>query len=142
MLASNRTVYWGLRKRFPKSEFLRQVHPVMIAAGPSTWGSPYNMSYYIGNVYVVLVSFQWLRKKHTAFWAKYNYVVAASFPAAIAICSLVIFFCLQIPNGGYNISWWGNDVPGVGCEGIGGCPRLEVPEVGYFGLPPGSGKFT
>lgn len=100
------------------------------------------MSYYIGNVYVVLISFQWLRKRYTAFWAKYNYVVAASFPAAIAVCSIVIFFALEIPNGGYSIEWWGNDVVGLGCEGLGGCPRLDIPEVGYFGDAPGSGLFT
>lgn len=45
--------YRGLRKKWPRSEFLRQVHPVIICAGPSTWGIPYNMSYYIGTVYVV-----------------------------------------------------------------------------------------
>lgn len=135
-------LYWGMRRRWPKSSLLRQVHPVMICAGPATWGSPYNMSYYIGNVYVVLISFQWLRKRYTAFWAKYNYVVAASFPAAIAVCSIVIFFALEIPNGGYSIEWWGNDVVGLGCEGLGGCPRLDIPEVGYFGDAPGSGLFT
>ena len=50
--------YWFLRRRFPRSEFLRQCHPVMLTVGPSTWGSPYNMSYFLGNVYTVLFSFQ------------------------------------------------------------------------------------
>lgn len=133
-------IYWGLRKAFPRSELLRQVHPVMITAGPSTWGSPYNMSYYIGNVYVTLLSFQFIRKRYTAFWAKYNYVVAAAFPAGIAICALVIFFCLSIPHGGIDIEWWGNTVTGLGCEGQGGCPRLPIPERGYFGDAPGTFK--
>lgn len=35
--------YWAVRRKYPRSEWLRQIHPVMIAAGPSTWGSPYNM---------------------------------------------------------------------------------------------------
>lgn len=135
-------IYWGLRKKWPRSEFLRQVHPVMICAGPSTWGSPYNLSWYIGNVYLVLLSFQFIRKRYTAFWAKYNYVVAAAFPAAIAIAGVIIFFGLQIPKGGIEVDWWGNNVVGTGCDGAGGCPRLDIPEAGYFGDAPGSGKFT
>jgi OPT family small oligopeptide transporter len=129
--------YWVLRRRFPRSEWLRQVHPVMIATGPATWGSPYNMSYYIGNVYVVLFSFQYLRKRYPGFWAKYNYVVAAAFPAGIAVSALVIFFALAIPKGGLSVDWWGNSVTGLGCEGNGGCPRLVVEEGGYFGPAPG-----
>jgi hypothetical protein len=95
------------------------------------------MSYYIGNVYVVLFSFQYLRKRYPGFWAKYNYVVAAAFPAGIAVSALVIFFALAIPKGGLSVDWWGNSVTGLGCEGNGGCPRLVVEEGGYFGPAPG-----
>ncbi|GFZ47046.1 hypothetical protein JCM24511_04272 [Saitozyma sp. JCM 24511] len=130
--------YWILVKKFPRSERLRQMHPIMIAAGPSTWGSPYNMSYFIGNVYVTWLSFQYVRKHYLVFWAKYNYVLAAAFPAGIAI-SAVVIFALEIPGGGLAINWWGNNIEAVGCEGNGGCPRLTtLPEVGYFGGDPGT----
>lgn len=136
-------VYWGLRKKFPKNEWLRQLHPVMIFNGGAYWGPPLNMSYFIGNVYITVFSFQFIRKRYTAFWAKYNYVLAASFPAGIAICALVIFFGTAIPkDGAYaTIAWWGNDVTGIGCEG-GGCPRLTLADGEVFGAPVGSGKFT
>lgn len=135
-------VYWAARKRFPRNEFLRQIHPVMIAAGPSTWGSPYNFSFYIGNVYVTWLSFQYIRKRYLGFWAKYNYVIAAAFPAGIAISTIVIFFALEIPKGGLAIGgingWWGNNIVGAGCEGL-GCTKLtELPDVGYFGNAPGN----
>lgn len=135
--------YWAVRRKYPRSEWLRQIHPVMIAAGPSTWGSPYNMSYFIGNVYVTLFSFQYIRKKFPAFWSKYNYVLAGSFPAGIAIASLVIFFGLTIPkDGNLSIDWWGNNIVNAGCEGNGGCPYLTVEDGGYFGDAPGSGTFV
>jgi hypothetical protein len=135
-------VYWALRKKFPKNEWLRQLHPVMIFNGGAYWGPPLNMSYFIGNLYITVFSFQFIRKRYTAFWAKYNYVLAASFPAGIAICALVIFFGTAIPkDGAYaTISWWGNDVLGVGCE-AGGCPRLTLAEGEVFGKPVGSGQF-
>jgi len=111
----------------------------MLTAGPSTWGSPYNMSFYIGNVYVTWLSFQYIRKRYLGFWAKYNYVIAAAFPAGIAISTIVIFFALEIPKSGLSIVWWGNTVVGEGCDGMGGCPRLTtLPDVGYFGGAPGT----
>ncbi|KAK4687087.1 hypothetical protein P7C73_g3042, partial [Tremellales sp. Uapishka_1] len=131
--------YYFARRRYPYSEMLRQVHPVMFAAGPANWGSPYNMSFYIGNVYVVLFSFQFIRKRYLEFWAKYNYIIAAAFPAGIAFSALVIFFALEIPKGGLSIDWWGNSITAAGCEGLGGCPDLVVPvDPGYFGGAPGS----
>ncbi|BEJ16419.1 hypothetical protein CspHIS471_0510240 [Cutaneotrichosporon sp. HIS471] len=135
--------YWALRKAFPRKEWIRQLHPVMIFNGGAYWGPPLNMSYFIGNVYITVFSFQFIRKRYTAFWAKYNYVLAASFPAGIAIAALVIFFGTAIPKDGQyaTIAWWGNDVLGVGCEG-GGCPRLTLAKGEVFGAPVGSGKFT
>ena len=124
---------------FPRSERLRQIHPVMLAAGPSTWGAPYNMSFFIGNVYITWLSFQYIKKRYLPFWAKYNYIIAAAFPCGIAFSALVIFFALEIPNGGLAINWWGNTVPYAGCDGMGGCPRYTtLPEVGYFGGAPGT----
>ena len=108
-------------------------------AGPALWGSPYNLGNFFPNVPVVWFSWQYLRRKYPGFWAKYNFVVAAAFPAGIAIAAVVIFFALQLPAGGLAIDWWGNSVVGAGCDG--GCPLLEIPEIGYFGDAPGSGKF-
>ena len=72
---------------------------------------------------------------------RYNYVLAASFPSAIAIIAVIIFFGLEIPKGGLSIDWWGNNVVDLGCEGEGGCPLIaELPAQGYFGPP--QGQFT
>lgn len=111
----------------------------MIAAGPSTWGSPYNFSFFVGNVYVTWFSFQFIRKRYLGFWAKYNYVIAAAFPAGIAISTIVIFFALEIPKGG-NLQpvWWGLTVTGDGCEGSGCVRYTDLPAVGYFGGAPGT----
>jgi hypothetical protein len=78
-------------------------------------------------------------EKNPGSGTKYNFVVAAAFPAGIAIAAVVIFFALQLPAGGLKIDWWGNNVVGAGCDG--GCPLLEIPEIGYFGDAPGSGNF-
>lgn len=66
-------VYWVLRRRFPNSNFIRQMHPVMLAMGPVNMAAPYNMAYFIGNLYVNLLSFQYIRKHYLAFWAKVRF---------------------------------------------------------------------
>lgn len=54
-----------------------------------------------------------IRRRHFAWWAKYNYVLSAALDAGVAISALVIYFCLQFPLnghiGGNSIQkWWGN----------------------------------
>ncbi|ORY23933.1 OPT oligopeptide transporter protein-domain-containing protein [Naematelia encephala] len=127
-------IMWGLTRTFPRQKWLRQLHPVMICGGGLLW-SPYNFSYYWPTVIITYLSWGIVKKRYLAFWAKYNYVLAAAWMAAIAVAAIIIFFGLDIP--GIEIDWWGNNVSYEGCEGS-ACVRLEVPEVGYFGPPPGT----
>jgi len=132
-------VYWAMRKRWPRWQLLRQTHPVLLCEGPIWIASPYNISYLTPSLYITLFSFQFVRKRYTQLWAKYNYVLAASFPCGIAVSAIIIFFALDIPKGGLSVTWWGNTVSYEGCEGAGGCPLLTVPaDPGYFGPPQGS----
>ena len=129
---------WGAQRAFPRQQWLRQIHPVMICAGGLLW-SPYNLAYYWPVVPLTCLSWLYIKKRYLAFWSKYNYVLAASWMAGIALAAIVIFFGLEIPA--VSIDWWGNTVSYTGCEDT-ACTRLEVPDIGYFGPAPGSGLFT
>lgn len=126
-------IYWVLRRRFPRSNLLRQVHPVLLCSGPVATSAPYNLAYYIGNLYINWISFFWIRKHYLAFWAKWNYVISAAFSCGIAISGIVMFVALELPKGSLSVNWWGNNIVNAGCEGEGGCPNLAMPDVGYFG---------
>ncbi|KJX98550.1 opt oligopeptide transporter like protein [Zymoseptoria brevis] len=127
-------LYWLLQKKYPRSSFVRQIHPVMLCMGPVSFGAPYNLAFHLPNLYVNLFSFVYIRKRYLAFWSKWNYVISAAFSCGIAISALIIFFALQIPkDGNLVVNWWGNNVVNQGCEGSGGCPRLEVGDSGTFG---------
>ncbi|GME27430.1 OPT oligopeptide transporter [Neofusicoccum parvum] len=123
------------KKRWPKARWLRYVHPVCIMNGPIQW-APYNLSYLWPTVPVAWLSHIYLKKRYTAFWAKYNYVVSAAFSAAIAIAAIVIFFALQWSS--VELDWWGNSVSTRGCEGE-ACTRYTLAEGEYFG--PRIGQF-
>jgi len=94
----------------------------------------YNLSYMTPAVYVAAISWLWLKKKHLAFWSKYNFVLGASFTSGIAVAAIIIFFAIQMP--GVELNWWGNTVQYQGCEDT-ACRRLEIPAKGYFGPDPG-----
>jgi len=127
-------IFYGLQRAFPRQRWLKQLHPVAIFYGGLIW-APFNFSYAWSSFIVTWVSWSYVKPRYLAFWAKYNYVLAAAFQAGIAISAIVIFFALQLP--GVEIDWWGNDVVGLGCEGT-TCPRLPIPDIGYFGPAPGT----
>jgi hypothetical protein len=54
-----------------------------------------------------------LRRRHSPWWSKYNYVLSAALDSGVAISAVLIFFILQYPKNGEiglnNIRvWWGN----------------------------------
>ncbi|KIO25491.1 hypothetical protein M407DRAFT_210540 [Tulasnella calospora MUT 4182] len=78
-----------------------------------------------------------IRRRHFAWWAKYNYVLSAALDSGVALSVIFIFFCLQYPKNGTigenNIlSWWGNTVWTVNADAH-GKPLWPLPEKGYFG---------
>jgi len=127
-----------LKKKFPHNRVIRQFHPVLFCVGGLLW-APYNFSYYLPAIPVAYLSWLYIKPRYLAFWSKYNYVLAAALSAGVALSAVVIFFCVQYTEVAFE--WWGTDVSFEGCEGT-ACrrfpPKLYLPEVGYFGPPPGS----
>lgn len=121
-------VYFA-RKRFPRSRFLRDLHPPALFYG-AIYYAPYNMSYLWPGVVLSYFSHIWLKTRHTAFWAKYNYALSAAFSSGVAIAAIVIFFALQMQH--VDLKWWGNEVIVKGCEGD-ACVRKVLGDGEYFG---------
>ncbi|KAJ7768532.1 small oligopeptide transporter, partial [Mycena metata] len=56
-----------------------------------------------------------IRRRHFAWWTKYNYVLSAALDAGTAVGVILVFFCLQYPLDGSIghhsvLKWWGNTV--------------------------------
>ncbi|EKD17173.1 uncharacterized protein L3040_005393 [Drepanopeziza brunnea f. sp. 'multigermtubi'] len=97
-------VYYA-QKKFPRQEWLRQVHPVVMMYGSLAY-APYNLSNVWPAVPLGWFSMVWLKKRYLGFWSKYNYILSASWSSAIAIAAVIIFFALQLSD--REIVWWGN----------------------------------
>ncbi|KAH9890262.1 OPT oligopeptide transporter [Xylariomycetidae sp. FL2044] len=107
-------LFWLLIKKFPTSRFLRKVHPVAIFAGSVSY-SPYSFSYMWPSVPIAWLSWVYIRGRYLALWAKYNFVLSASFSAGVAIAAIIMLFTVQWFE--ITIDWWGNTQPFEGCEG-------------------------
>ena len=78
-----------------------------------------------------------VRRRHFAWWTKYNYVLSAALDSGLAISVVVIFFCLQYPRNGTIgadtiQTWWGNTVFFNNADGA-AAPFKALPPGGFFG---------
>ncbi|KAM5351104.1 hypothetical protein ACJ41O_003827 [Fusarium nematophilum] len=130
--------YYAAR-RWPRSLW-RSVNIPILMAGPLGW-APYNWSYIQGTVVLALVFNYLVKRRYTAWWEKYAYVLTSSFMAAIGISGLVMFFALQRAN--LRLDWWGNRVGSMGVDQGGfldaqgrpvRCSHLDIPEKGFFDI--------
>ncbi|KAJ7638950.1 OPT oligopeptide transporter [Roridomyces roridus] len=104
---------WLVHKRWPKS-FVRYVNFPVIFSGTGAI-PPASAINYVPWAIVGCVFQYFIRRRHFAWWTKYNYVLSAAMNAGVAISAVLIFFCLQYPRGGSigaNTiqTWWGNTV--------------------------------
>ncbi|KAJ7872773.1 OPT-domain-containing protein [Mycena olivaceomarginata] len=121
-----------LRKKIKALEYLH--FPVLLSGG-LIW-APYSLANVWPAVPIGYLFNVFIKRRYLAWWSKYNYITTAAFSAAIAICGIVIFFGIEWP--GVEIDWRGNTRPFEGCD-LMQCPRLPLPDQGFFG--PGPGEF-
>ncbi|KAF4968376.1 hypothetical protein FSARC_4173 [Fusarium sarcochroum] len=126
-------------KRWPNS-FWRNINAPVLFAGPMGW-APFNWSYMQGTVVLAFVFNFVIKRRYTAWWEKYAYVLTSSLNAAIGISGAVMYFAVQHP--GVVLDWWGDKVQNqgvdrggfVGADGkVVRCSNLQVPEKGYFDI--------
>ncbi|KAJ6031021.1 hypothetical protein N7540_001753 [Penicillium herquei] len=117
---------------FTPISWLKHVHPSLFINGFLMW-APVNLTYYTGGLYISAFFMYWLKRYKTAWWEKYNYVLAAALTGGVAFSGIIIFFAVQYHP--VSISWWGNNVLEATIDGGIGQQALltELPAKGFFG---------
>ncbi|KAK9322179.1 OPT oligopeptide transporter protein-domain-containing protein [Lipomyces orientalis] len=123
-----------LRRLFPRQ--LKKVHPVLVLAGISRWGSSYNLSYYTPGLYLSVIFMFFIRRRYLSWWTKYNYILTSALSAGVAFCGILIFVSLTLPKA--HLAWWGNTVSTAGVDGARKAALYQLPPGATFGLPAGS----
>ncbi|KAK5008617.1 hypothetical protein LTR28_003738 [Elasticomyces elasticus] len=129
-------ITWLLYKRTGK-EFFRLINWPLIFVGtynvPPATGINYSAWALVNYIFNY-----WIKRKFFAWWAKYNYVLAAALDTGTALAGIIIFFAVSYP--GYSFpAWWGNTVFVNTADGE-GVAWMAMPESGRFG--PANGTWT
>ncbi|KZT18817.1 small oligopeptide transporter [Neolentinus lepideus HHB14362 ss-1] len=106
-------VPWAITRKYPNS-FWKYVNLPVIFTGTGLI-PPASAVNYVPWAIVGFIFQYVIRRRHFAWWTKYNYVLSAALDSGVAISVVVIFFCLQYPKNGTIgatnlLTWWGNTV--------------------------------
>ena len=100
--------FYFLARRYPRSAW-RYVHipAALIGVGnvPPTTGTNFMTWIMVGFVFQFF-----MRRFHLVWWMRYNYILSAGLTFGVCLALVVIFFAVQLPNGGIELNWWGNIV--------------------------------
>ncbi|KAF6821172.1 OPT oligopeptide transporter [Colletotrichum musicola] len=82
---------------------------------------------------VVCYVFNYLvKRRRSAWWAKYTMTMSAALDSGLAFGIVVVFFGFIYPGHMNGFKWWGTEVYKQGCDWQ-ACPYKTVPEGGHFG---------
>lgn len=106
-------ITYALTKRYP-NKFFKYINFPVLFTGVGYIPPATAINYIPWGIVGFIFQF-WIRRRHFAWWSKYNYVLSAALDSGLAISAIFIFFVLQFPDDG-NIGintiqkWWGNTV--------------------------------
>ncbi|KAJ7178961.1 oligopeptide transporter [Mycena filopes] len=104
---------WLVHLKWPNS-WVRYVNFPVIFSGTGAI-PPASAINYVPWAIVGFVFQYVIRRRHFAWWTKYNYVLSAALDSGVAVSAVLIFFILQYPRSGTIgestiATWWGNNV--------------------------------
>lgn len=73
-----------------------------------------------------------IKKRATAWWAKYTMTLSAALDSGLAFGLVVVFFGFVFPGWMDGFKWWGTEIYKQGCDWQ-ACSYKSVPEGGHFG---------
>ncbi|KAJ7498737.1 OPT oligopeptide transporter [Mycena latifolia] len=126
---------WLVHKKWPNS-WVRYLNFPVIFSGTGAI-PPASAINYVPWAIVGFIFQYVIRRRHFAWWTKYNYVLSAALDAGVAISAIFIFFVLQYPMGGAIgattvQTWWGNTVYANTADGN-KTPMIALAEGETFG---------
>jgi hypothetical protein len=124
----------------PTAASLNCLNPAIALSGALQWAGNNNLTYATLGIYLAWFFQYYLKRKYTAWWGKYAYLVFAGLSVGVAISGLIVTLIFSF-GAGKNTSfhWWGNDASqkGVDWQLYNNNASLKaLPGMGYFGLAP------
>ena len=116
------------------------LNPAIALSGALQWAGNTNLTYATLGIYIAFYFQFYLKRRYTAWWGKYAYLIFAGLNVGVAISGLIVTLVFSFGAGkNTSFKWWGNDVAthGVDYQLYNNNASLKaLPSVGYFGLDP------
>lgn len=116
----------------PKSVFWAKANPALFMAGAENIPTSTGINYSAWFIVAMIFNY-YIHKKHTAWWRKYNLILAAGLDCGVAIAAILVYFCVVYTGGSANYSWWGTEVASSSCDSK-GCPYLPAKKIDASGI--------
>jgi OPT family small oligopeptide transporter len=125
---------------FKPLSYLKGFSPSVAWAGSLNWTGGNNLSYATNGLYLSFIFMYFIKRRYTAWFERYNYLVEAGFDVGVAISGIVQTLAFDFSSSaGVSLKWWGNEVAQAGVDYQSynqNATLLPIPEVGYFGPSP------
>ncbi|KAE9363835.1 oligopeptide transporter 2 [Stipitochalara longipes BDJ] len=116
------------------------LNPAIALSGAMSWAGNTNLTYATLGIYLAFYFQFYLKRRYTAWWGKYAYLIFAGLNVGVAISGLIVTLVFSFGAGkNTSFKWWGNDVVthGVDYQLYNNNASLKaLPAAGYFGLAP------
>lgn len=123
----------------PTAAVMATLNPAIALSGALSWAGNNNLSYATLGIYLAWLFQFYLKRRYTAWWGKYAYLVFAGLSVGVAVAGLIVTLVFSFGAGqGVSFSWWGNNAPraGVDFELYNNAASLYKAPEGGFGLKP------
>ena len=124
----------------PAASIFSCLNPAIALSGALNWAGNTNLTYGTLGIYIAWFFQYYLKRRYTAWWSKYAYLLFAGLNVGVAISGLIVTLVFSFGAGkNTSFKWWGNDVSLKGVDYQlynNNASLLPLPANGYFGLPP------
>jgi hypothetical protein len=124
----------------PTASILSCLHPAIALSGALTWAGNANLTYATLGIYLAWLFQFYFKRRFTAWWGKYAYMIFAGLNVGVAISGLIVTLVFSFGAGkNTSFKWWGNEVATQGVDYQlynNNASLLPLPASGYFGLSP------
>ncbi|KAH6687731.1 OPT oligopeptide transporter [Plectosphaerella plurivora] len=120
-----------LYSRNKKDSIVRKIN-LPLVFGTMSWIPPATGLNFSVWVLVCYIFNYHIKRRASAWWAKYTMTMSAALDSGLAFGIVVVFFGFIYPGLMKGFSWWGTEVYKQGCDWQ-ACPYKTVPEGEHFG---------
>jgi len=124
----------------PAANTFSCLNPAIALSGAMSWAGNTNLTYATLGIYLAWLFQFYIKRRYTAWWGKYAYLIFAGLNVGVAISGLIVTLAFSFGAGKKkSFKWWGDDVAtrGMDYQLYNNNASLKaLPEVGYFGLRP------